>query len=135
MGNNMNRLGDVLAGRMQRTARANMQTTLELGRINNDMSLTTDGLNGSISKDDYMVDIRLTQDKYETSETDHTHSGGTHGGHESGSGSHTHDGGKHKHELPSSFRKLKAGDRVLVAWIGNDPIVVSIVVSGNTTTK
>ena len=135
MGNNINKLGDVLAGHMRRTARANTQTTLELGTINGDMSLTTDGLDGRISKGEYMVDIRLTQDAYETSEAEHTHSGGTHEGHESGSGSHTHDGGKHKHELPSSFRRLKAGDRVLVAWIGNDPIIVAIVVSGNTTTK
>lgn len=135
MGKNMNRLGDVLASRMNRAARANTAVALELGVINSDLSLTTDGLNGRIGRSDYLVDIRLTQDAYETSETTHTHSGGTHGGHESGSGSHTHDGGNHKHKLPSAFRKLKAGDRVLVAWIGNDPVVVAIVVSGDKTTK
>lgn len=116
MGNNMNRLGDILAGQMKRTARANMQTSLELGTINGDMSLTTDGIDGRIGKDDYMVDIRLTQNSYET-------------------GDAACDGEYHKHKLPSAFRKLRAGDRVLVAWVGNDPIVVAIVVSGNTTTK
>ena len=135
MGKNMNRLGDVIANRMNRAARANTSVTLELGTINSDLSLTTDGLNGRISKSDYLVDIRLTQDAYETSETTHTHTGGTHSGHETGTGNHTHDGGKHKHKLPASFRKLKSGDRVLVAWVGNDPVIVAIVVSGNTTTK
>lgn len=135
MGNNMNRLGDILANRMTRAARANTSVTLELGIINSDMSLTTDGLTGRISKSDYMVDIRLTQDAYETSETTHTHTGGTHGGHESGSGSHTHDGGNHKHKLPSSFRRLNPGDRVLVAWAGTEPVVIAIVVSGAATTK
>lgn len=135
MGKNMNRLGDVLANRMNRAARANTSVTLELGTINSDLSLTTDGLNGRISKGDYMVDIRLTQDAYETSETTHTHTGGTHSGHESGTGSHTHDGGGHNHKLPSSFRRLKPGDRVLVAWAGNDPVIVAIVVSGEATTK
>ena len=128
MGKNMNRLGDILAGRMIQAARANTSVTLELGTINSDLSLTTDGLSGRISRSDYLVDIRLTQDAYETSETTHTHTGGTHGGHESGNGSHTHSGGAHKHKLPSSFRRLKAGDRVLVAWVGNDPVVVAIVV-------
>lgn len=135
MGKNMNRLGDVLANRMNRVARATTPVTLELGTINSDLSLSIDGLNGHISKSDYMVDIRLTQDAYETSETTHTHSGGTHGGHESGSGSHTHNDGEHKHKMPSAFRRLKENDRVLVAWIGNDPVIVAIVVAGNTTTR
>ncbi len=132
MGKNVNRLGNILAVRMQSTAKANIPTTLELGTINSDKSLTTDSLPARISPGDYMIDIRLIADTYETEETTHTHSGGSHGGHESGSGSHTHDGGKHKHGLPSAFRAVKAGDRVLVAWIGNEPIVVAIVVSGNT---
>lgn len=131
MGSNINRLGNVLASRMNNTAKANVPTTLELGIINSDMSLTTDGLSGRISPSEYMVDIRLTCGNYETDESTVSLSGGAHGGHESGDGSHTHSGGKHSHGLPSVFRKLQPGDRVLVAWIGNEPIVVSIVVSGN----
>lgn len=112
MGSNMKRLGDVLAGRMQKTAKSNTQTTLELGTINSDFSLSVDGLSGRIARRDYMVDVRLTHEDYETKETaDHTH------------------------RLPSPFRNLQAGDRVLVAWVGYEPIVVSIVVSGARTTK
>lgn len=132
MGKNVNRLGNILAGQMQRSAKANIPTTLELGTINSDKSLTTDSLPARISPGDYMIDIRLTAGSYETEEASVSLSGGTHGGHESGSGSHTHDGGKHKHGLPSVFRSVKPGDRVLVAWIGNEPIVVAIVVSGDT---
>lgn len=112
MGSNMKRLGDVLAGRMQRTAKSNTQTTLELGTINNDLSLSVDGLSGRIARSDYMVDVRLTHDDYRTSENV-----------------------GHTHRLPSPFRKLQAGDRVLVAWVGYEPIIVSIVVSGATTTS
>ena len=133
MGNNMNRLGSVLAGRMNRTARDNIPTTLELGIINSDMSLTTDGLSGRIEPRDYMVDIRLASGSYETEEATVSLSGGTHGGHESGNGSHTHTGGEHVHALPGAFRGLKPGDRVLVAWVGNEPIIIAVVVAGDTT--
>lgn len=112
MGNNMKRLGEVLAGRMQKTAKSNTQTTLELGTINSDLSLSVDGLSGRIARGDYMVDVRLTHDDYRTGETD-----------------------DHTHRLPAPFRKLRAGDRVLVAWVGFEPIIVSIVVSGTTTTS
>jgi hypothetical protein len=131
MGKNVNRLGSIIAGRMQETAKGNIPTTLELGTINSDRSLTTDSLPARISPSDYMIDIRLTARSYDTDEATHTHTGGTHGGHESGSGSHTHDGGSHKHGLPAAFRAVKPGDRVLVAWLGNEPVVVAVVVSGN----
>jgi len=114
MGNNMKRLGNVLAGRMQSTAKKNIPTTLELGKINDDMSLSVDGLNNRIMPNDYMVDIRLTHKDYKTDESLlNTHS----------------------HRMPSVFRKLKGGDRVLVAWIGYEPIIVAIVVSGTTETE
>lgn len=103
MGSNMKRLGDVLNSRMQRTVARNARTSLELGTINGDMSLSMDGLNGNIRPSQYMVDIRLTCKDYG--------------------------------DLPSAFRKLRPGDRVLVAWVGNEPIVVTILVSGSRTTS
>lgn len=111
MGSNMKRLGDVLSGRMQKTAKSNTQPTLELGTINGDMSLSVDGLSGRIARNDYMVDVRLTQKDYDTEKTD-----------------------DHAHRLPSAFRRLRAGDRVLVAWVGYEPIIVAIVTSGATIT-
>ena len=91
------------------------------------MSLTTDGMSGNIEPRDYMVDIRLASGLYETKKAKVELTGGSHGGHESGNGSHTHTGGEHIHAMPG----INPGDRVLVAWIGNDPIIVAVVVAGN----
>lgn len=127
--NNLERLGATLDGRMKRTSGAAVPTFTELGLINENMSLTTDSLKSAIPKGDYMVDARLASSSYNTSSTTHTHSGGNHDGHTSGTGSHSHSGGAHTHRLPEAFRPLKAGDRVLVSWCGNEPVVIAIVVS------
>ena len=103
---NIQKLGNTLAGRMQKTARAAVPTTLELGRINANLSLSTDSLRTAIPKGDYMVALHLTGSSYRTSAADN-----------------------HSHELPAVFRKLKSGDRVLVAWCGNEPVIISVVVS------
>ena len=112
MGNNMNRLGEVFTRQMLRAVKSNTQATLELGTINRDLSLSVDGLTGRIDRGDYMIDIRLTHDDYDTDDTL-----------------------VHNHRLPSPFRKPRAGDRVLVAWVGFEPIIVAIVVAGDTTTS
>lgn len=129
MGSNIERLGDIMTGRMKKTSAAAVPTTTELGTINSNLSLTTDSLPTAIPKGDYMVNLMLTSTAYRTSKESHTHSGGSHGGHESGSGTHSHDGGSHSHALPSELRSLRAGDRVLVMWCGNEPVVIAIVVS------
>ena len=104
MSNNMQRLGNTLANRMNRTARGAVSTSVELGTINANLSLTPDSLKAAIPKGDYMVNLMLT--------------GGT-----------SITGGDNSYELPAAFRSLRAGDRVLVAWCGNEPVVVAIVVS------
>ena len=124
MSKNMERLGSTLANRMKQTAGAAVPTTMELGTIGGNMSLTTDSLRAAIPRGQYMVNLMLTSGA-RTSTESHTHSGGTHSGHTEGDGSHSHSGGSHRHALPS----LQAGDRVLVAWCGNEPVVVAIVVS------
>lgn len=116
---NIQKLGNTLAGRMQRTAHAAVPTTLELGTINQNMSLTTDGLRSEIPKGDYMVALHMAATSYQTSSETHTHTGDD----------HSHSGGAHSHALPSVFRSIRPGDRVLVAWCGNEPIVISIIVS------
>lgn len=105
MSSNMQRLGEVLAGQMKRTSTAAVRTTVELGTINGNLSLTTDSLPYQIPKGDYMVNLMLT------------------------GGSRTKETDDHSHALPDCFRSLKSGDRVLVAWCGNEPVVVAIVVS------
>ena len=128
MSNNMQRLGNLLSNQMKKTSSAAVPTTLELGVINSNLSLTPDSLQAAIPKGDYMVNLMLTGSR-NTSEESHSHSDGTHGGHEAGNGAHTHSGGTHSHELPSAFRGLQAGDRVLIAWCGVEPVVIAIVTS------
>lgn len=115
MGSNMQRLGITLSERMKRVSRANVGIAVELGTINKNLSLTTDSLKASIPKGDYMVNLALASGTYSTSTATHSHSGETH---------YTHS-----HRLPDDFRSLKSGDRVLVAWCGNEPVVIAIVVS------
>lgn len=133
MSSNMQRLGSTLTDRMKKTSSAAIPTTIELGTINSNLSLTTDSIKTPIPKGDYMINLILTSDTYKTSSETHSHSGGSHshGGsdHSHSGGSHSHDGGDHRHDLPACFRALKSGDRVLVAWCGNEPVVIAIVVS------
>lgn len=126
---NKEKLGRVLDKRMKRTSSSAVGITAELGIINSNMSLTSDSLGSPIPKGQYMIDIRLGCSTYDTSKTTHSHSGGSHGGHDGGSGTHTHSDGEHTHRLPENFRELKAGDRVLIVWCGNEPVVTNIVTS------
>lgn len=106
MNNNLQRLGDTLATRMKKTAGAAVPTTLELGTITGNLSLTTDSLRSAIPKGEYMVNLMLTGSGPRRTEN-------------------ADDG--HNHMLPDMFRSLQAGDRVLVAWCGNEPVVLAIV--------
>ena len=119
MSSNMQRLGATLADRMKKTSAAAVPMALELGTIGSDLSLTTDSLRVPIPKGDYLINLMLAGNSYRTSSEAHTHSGAD----------HSHSGGEHSHALPSAFRSLKSGDRVLVAWCGNEPVVVAVVVS------
>ena len=111
MSSNMQRLGNTLASRMKKTSAAAIPTTLELGTINSNLSLTVDSIPDPIPKGDYMINLMLTGSSYRTGSAVDA------------------DGGAHSHALPSVFRSLKGGDRVLVAWCGNEPVVIAVVVS------
>ena len=127
MSKNTQRLGATLSNRMKRTAYGAVPTTIELAVVNANLSITPDSLKAEIPRGDYMVNLALTGG-IKTSTESHTHSGGSHAQY-SGDGSHSHSGGAHSHELPDGFRGLQAGDRVLVAWCGTDPVVIAIVTS------
>ena len=105
MSNNVQRLGETLAARMKRTAGAANPTTVELGTIDGSMSLVTDSLRVPIPKGDYMIALGQSGGSYRTG---------------------TAEG--HTHTLPGTLRGLQAGDRVLVAWCGNEPVVIATVV-------
>lgn len=140
MTSNIQRLGDTLANRMKKTANAAVPTILELGTIGNGLILTTDSIKTPIPPSQYMVSLHLTHETYYTynelnssANAPHHHEGGEHSQCK-GSGHHTHDDGLHDHRLPSVFRKLQPGDRVLVAWAGNEPVIIDIVVAGTAVT-
>lgn len=109
MKKNIQRLGATLADRMKQSGRSLVPITAELGTINRDLSLTVDSIRTRIPKGDYMVNIALSSDSYNTSSFDSLLVV------------------PHSHSLPSVFRALKSGDRVLVVWCGYEPIVVSII--------
>lgn len=64
MSTNIERLGDTLSQRMKRSAIAAVPTTLELGIINGNLSLSVDSIGTPIPQGDYMVDLRLTHENY-----------------------------------------------------------------------
>ena len=143
MSSNIQRLSNTLASRMAKTAKRAVPLTLELGIINGDLSLSVDTLSGTISPKDYMIDLQLTHETYYTytelnSSTNAPH---VHQGAEcqhpqaAGNGQHVHNSdGLHDHRVPSVFRRVQPGDRVLVAWVGYEPVIIAIVVSGDTIT-
>lgn len=132
MSSNMDRLGGILSDRMKQTSQSAVPTTVELGLINGDLSLTVDSIGTPIPQKDYMVDLRLTHETYYTytelkssKNAPHVHVGPDH--------THSTDG-LHDHRVSSVFRRLEPGDRVLVIWVGHEPIIVCIVVAGTTIT-
>lgn len=127
MSKHIENLGTLMKNQMQATNEAMAVRFLELGTISSNMALLPDNFTAPIPKGSYMVDIRLTEG-LDTSETEHTHSGGSHAQYE-GDGVHSHAGGMHKHTIPRKLRGIKSGDRVLIAWCGNEAVVVAIVES------
>lgn len=128
-----NKLARTLSDRMK--AESKKPLVLDFGSIGGDYSLTTNTFPVKIPRGDYSVCRQLTLGEagsYLTS-TDvggsHGHSGGSHGGHQSGTGSHNHDGGSHGHSvtIPDKMQSVKPGDRVLVAWVQNEAVVIDII--------
>lgn len=91
-------LAATLAREMRRTSQANQKTVLDFGTIGTSLSLVTDRLRVSIPAGSYSVlrDLRPEGDPP------------------------CEYGGCALHGDP----QLTVGDRVLVAWVGNEPVVV-----------
>ena len=148
--NNQAALAGLLQSRMGRTVKKGTSLPpLELGTITANMSLQVDGLPAPLT--DYMVCRQLTLGAKDGVLTK-TKKDGSHfvavdgldftmdtvGMNENGiyfkpgtnidlNGSI--DGSAHEHEvlLPEKMRYLQPGDRVLVAWASNIPVVIDIV--------
>lgn len=127
-----NRLANVLTGRMRKENESPL--VLDFGEIQEDGSLITNTFPVSIPKGDYTICRQLTLGEVgevlaTIKDGGHSHDGGEHGGHVNGNGIHSHSGGSHNHsmEIPEKMRSAGPGDRVLVAWVQNEAVVIDIV--------
>lgn len=130
----VSKLGQVLQERMKACGASPL--LLDFGAIQSDMSLLTNTYPIPIPKTDYTVCRQLTLGAVgavlTTTANDGLHSHGPSGEHaqDSGTGAHSHTNeGAHTHNvlIPEKMRKLKPGDRVLVAWVQNEAVVVDII--------
>ena len=111
--NGMEKLAKVLDSRMVEHSGGGF--SFDFGVIKKDYSLVSNTFPLPIPKKDYSVCRLLANLSTNVS-------GGTHGGHNSGTGSHSH-----KVVMP----KLKPGDRVLIVWVEGEPVVIDVVVKAS----
>lgn len=107
-----------LAGVIQDMVRGVQDNSLliDYGVIQDDKSLLTNSYPIAIPKSDYLVCRHLNSRTVK--ETTSSRSVGDHG--------------SHSHTVEVSTRQaLKVGDRVLVAWVQNDAIVVDVILEAN----
>jgi len=83
------------------------ERVLDLGTIQSDKSLITDSFKAAIPQSDYLVLSHLKKTKVKTSKND----------------GHTHD--------VEPQEELKSGDRVLVAWVNNDAIIIGKILTAS----
>lgn len=113
MGNEgINMLAGILQSRM--SAMSEQPAILDIGEIGPDMSLNLNLFKQSIPQADYLVCRQLTL------------------GATGAQLANTTQDAAHSHRvlIPEKMRKLKPGDRVLVAWVGDDPCVIDIILPG-----
>jgi hypothetical protein len=138
--NGVSKLANVIHKKVSDTG-AQSPVWLDFGEIQQDGSLKTNRFDLPIPSGDYLIcrcaahkeDI-FTQTKADQGQHPHGLSG-THAGHSSGDGTHSHlsTEGSHIHDIlrPDTMRAVKPGDRVLVAWVGNDPVVIDIIIQAD----
>ena len=119
----VSKLGDVISERAKAVNGLN-PLVLDFGVIQSDYSLKTNTFAKPVPKGDYSVCRQLTLGPTGAWLTET---------HVKMDGSHTHPvptgGGAHDHDIkiPEKMRSIKPGDRVLVAWVQNEAVVVDIV--------
>ncbi len=116
MGNEgINKLATVFQDRMRQMGER--PQTLDFGVIQGDMSLLLNGFPKPIPPQDYLVCRQLTlgaagEEYCETTSDGH----------------HAHN---HQGIIPEKMRSIRPGDRVLVAWVGeDDACVIDIILPG-----
>lgn len=103
------KLANVLSRRMKSETSAPF--CLDFGSIGPDFSLTTNTFPLPIPRKDYTLCRHVAGMAV-------TINGGEHGGHENGNGNHDHS---------ILVPAVKPGDRVLVAWVGTEAVVIDVI--------
>ena len=114
-----NALTNTLTGMIQKIS--DKPPVLDFGIINSDLSLTINSFPRPIPLTDYSICRQLLYDP--SVPLTETYVDGSHS-HPDASPPGTHS---HEVQLPKKMRRLKAGDKVLVAIIQNEFVVVDIV--------
>ena len=113
MGNEgINKLAGVIQSRMH--SMNNKPQVLDFGNLQSDMSLVTNRFPQPIPQSDYMVCRQLTLGPIDEPLT------------------HTINSVEKTVLVPEKMRSVKPGDRVLVAWVGDDVCVIDIILPGTT---
>lgn len=118
-----NKLANVISKRIRREKESPL--VLDFGEIQSNYSLVTNTFPVPIPKGEYTICRQLTLGKAgeklaETGKADEEK--GEHIGHIEGNGAH-----KHSISIPEKMRSIMPGDRVLVAWVQNEAVVVDII--------
>lgn len=106
----MNKLANVLTGQMRKENESPL--ILDFGEIQENGSLITNTFPVPIPKGDYSVCRQLTLGKVGEEFT-----------------STNEKPPEHSVVIPEKMRSVEPGDRVLVAWVQNEAVVVDIVIS------
>ncbi len=120
----LNKLAQVMQQRINRNQEVNSALLLDFGTIQGDMSLKTNTFAIPIPQADYHVCRQVTLGPTGSLLTK-TKTQGQHGGHIGGDGSHDHD-----IKVPEKMRSIMPGDRVLVAWVQSEAVIIDIVLRG-----
>lgn len=97
---------------MRISAVGDKPNVFDLGTIKSDGSLLADQYPIPIPKDEYLICRSLVHDDPLTiTNTVSSHS--------------------HTVNIPDSMAPIKAGDRVLIAWIGDDVVIIDVVYQGD----
>ncbi len=110
--NAFDRMSLLMQKQSQKIVTDNSKVLLEFGIITEELGLKIARFDVEIPKSEYYIDKRLSID-YDSKKTVTTSS---------------KNGHTHSVDIPltDGIAKIKSGDMVLVCWVDNDPIIVSV---------
>lgn len=119
--NAFEQISQTLQNQTQKSIKENNSILFEFGDIVTDFGLKIPRFDTVIPKEEYMIDKRLSIAYKPETEV-------------STSNSNDH---RHTVKIPlvDGISQITEGDRVLVCWVGIDPVVMAVIVSGGTIGK